>query len=197
MQLETPRLILRDFRPDDWRRIAAYAEDPRFLRYYDPVRMEPVQVQERVERFIAWQHDQPRLNFQLAITLRDSVDLIGSCGIRQRRLVNHGDFSALYEADLGYELHPKYWGHGYATEAARTLVRFGFEQLALHRVWAYCIVDNDASWRLMERLGMKREGLLRENHWMQGRWWDTLIYGVLAEEWRVLDHPRGGLKSTL
>jgi RimJ/RimL family protein N-acetyltransferase len=64
------------------------------------------------------------------------------------------------------------------------LLRFGFETLGLHRVWGYCLAANEASWRVMERLGMQREGLLRENEYLQGRWWDTAVYGLLASEWR-------------
>ena len=89
------------------------------------------------------------------------------------------------EADIGYEIASAQWGHGYATEAVEALLAFGFQTLQLQRVWAFCLDENTASWRVMERAGLRREGLLRENVWLRGRWWDTAVYGVLAEEWRA------------
>lgn len=89
-----------------------------------------------------------------------------------------------HEADLGYELNPDYWGCGYATEAAAALIDWGFAQLGLHRVWAWCIADNARSARVLERLGMYLEGRQREKVWMGDRWADALLYGILVHEWR-------------
>ena len=86
--------------------------------------------------------------------------------------------------DIGYEFSPDYWRQGYATEAASEIIRFGFEELELHRIWSWCIAENNGSWRVMEKLGMQREGLLRENEYFKGRWWDTLMYAILEDEWR-------------
>ena len=119
----------------------------------------------------------PRRRFQLAIVLRDDGRLIGNCGIR-RKPDNE------WEADIGYELSPRYWGRGYATEAARAMVDFGFRHLGLRRISSWCIADNVASARVLERLGFVQEGRLRRNEFFKGRWWDTLLYAVLAEEWR-------------
>ncbi len=63
------------------------------------------------------------------------------------------------------------------------MVTFGFQDLKLHRISAHCIVDNTASAHVLEKLGMRREGQLRENEWMKERWWDTLLYGILDREW--------------
>ena len=87
------------------------------------------------------------------------------------------------EADLGYELDPRYWENGYATEAARALLAFGFQELGLHRIWAQCIAENVASAHVLEKIGMQQEGHLRQNEWMQGRWWDTLLYAILETEY--------------
>jgi RimJ/RimL family protein N-acetyltransferase len=88
------------------------------------------------------------------------------------------------EADIGYEFAPAYWGQGYATEAAQAIMAFGFTELKVHRIWSWCIAENVGSARVMEKLGMRQEGRLRENEWIKGRWWDTLVYGVLDYEWR-------------
>ena len=88
------------------------------------------------------------------------------------------------EAELGWVLDPALTGHGYATEAVRELLRHCFEDLGLHRVTANCFLENDASWRLMERIGMRRElHTLRESLHRSGRWLDGLGYAILDDEW--------------
>ena len=65
------------------------------------------------------------------------------------------------------------------------MLAFGFDTLKLHRIWSWCIADNQRSARLLGRLGMQLEGRLRENEHFKGRWWDTLVYGMLESEWRA------------
>ena len=81
-------------------------------------------------------------------------------------------------------LDPSYWGRGYATESARAMLDFGFTELKLHRVSAYCIAENTSSSRVLERVGMRREGVQRQKEWMKGRWWDTYMYAMLRHEWQ-------------
>jgi RimJ/RimL family protein N-acetyltransferase len=88
------------------------------------------------------------------------------------------------QAELGWVLDPAFTGHGYATEAARGLLRVCFEDLGVHRVVAGCFADNDTSWRLMERIGMRREShTLRDGLHRSGQWLDGYTYALLAEEW--------------
>jgi RimJ/RimL family protein N-acetyltransferase len=89
------------------------------------------------------------------------------------------------QAELGWVLHPDYAGHGYATEAVRELIRICFTDLGLRRVTANCFADNVASWRLMERVGMRRElYAVRESLHRSGKWLDGMGYALLADEWR-------------
>lgn len=91
------------------------------------------------------------------------------------------------QAELGWVLDPAATGHGYATEAVRALIGYCFEQLGLRRVVANCFLDNVASWRLMERVGMRRElHAVRESLHRSGEWLDTVGYAVLAEEWAAI-----------
>lgn len=186
MKLETERLILRDFVPDDWRRVLEYQTNPLYLRYYEWT--ENDRTSESVQEFVGWfldnQKEEPRIKFQLAIMLKSDNLLIGNCGFRMDKV------NAL-EGDIGYELDPKYWNHGYATEAAYTMVDFGFTTFDVHRVWSWCVADNLGSAHLLEKLGMKLEGRLREKEFYKGRWWDTLMYGILADEWEAhkQSHP--------
>jgi ribosomal-protein-alanine N-acetyltransferase len=185
MLLATRRLLLRDFVEDDWAAVLEYQSDPRYLRYYAWTERNEADVRALLRRWLDWQEQAPRTRWQLAITLPEQGGrLIGICGIRQGEAP--ADLFGQREtrsADVGYELDPRYWGKGYATEAAREIVRFGFENLGLHRIWAQCIADNIASARVMERLGMRLEGRTREDEWFKGRWWDHLTYAILEKEW--------------
>ena len=176
MKLETERLILRDFVKEDWQRVLEYQSDPMYLRYYDWTERTPEAVQEFVGWFLDHQQQDPRFKFQLAVTLKSNNLLIGNCGVRM-------DNVDAVEADIGYELDPKHWNHGYATEAAHAIVDFGFSKFGLHRVWSWCVADNLSSAHVLEKLGMKLEGRLREKEFYKGRWWDTLMYALLADEW--------------
>ena len=176
MILTTERLVLREFVEDDWVAVLGYQQNPLYLRYYEWTDRSPGDAREFVRMFLAQQREVPRLKFQLAATLKADGQLIGNCGIRLR-------VANAREGEIGYELDPVYWGQGYATEAARAMVQFGFSELRLHRVWSRCIADNTSSARVLERIGMRQEGRLRETEYFKGRWWDMLVYGVLEHEW--------------
>ena len=180
MKIETERLILRDFVQDDWERVLEYQIDPLYLRYYEWT--ESDRTSESVQEFVGWfldhQKQNPRLKYQLAVTLKSNNQFIGNCGIRMDKV-------DAVEASIGYEFDPKYWNHGYATEAAHAIVDLGFNNFGLHRVWSWCIADNTGSAHVLEKLGMRLEGRLREKEFYKGRWWDTLMYGILAEEWEA------------
>ena len=88
------------------------------------------------------------------------------------------------QAELGWAFHPDYAGRGYATEAVRELLRICFTELGLRRVIANCFAGNEASWRLMERVGMRRElYTVRESLHRSGEWLDGMGYALLADEW--------------
>jgi len=181
MKLETERLILRDFVKDDWQEVLAYQSDPLYLRYNDWTERTPEAVQEFIGMFLNHQKQEPRIKFQLAVVLKSNNQLIGNCGVRK----NGNDAR---EADIGYELDPKHWNNGYTTEATHAIMDFGFSNFDLHRVWSWCVADNLGSAHVLEKLGMCLEGRLRENEFYKGRWWDTLMYAILADEWEAHKH---------
>ena len=113
--------------------------------------------------------------FELAIERVADGRVIGLVGLIRR---DHG------QGEMGWALAAEYRGQGYATEAARALMAYGFTTLGLHRMHADTNSDNRASRRIMERLGMRQEAQLREAVYEQGRWLDRCIYGILAGEWR-------------
>ncbi len=176
MQLETERLTLREFTQSDWTAVLAYQNDPRYLRYYHWTERTAEDVQAFVQMFLNYQDERPRRVYQFAVVNKNQGQIIGNCGIR----VNDPD---LREANIGYELDPSYWGKGYATEAAAEILRFGFVELGMHRIWAETIANNTGSVRVLEKLGMRREAHEREKEWIKDSWHDRLIYAMLDHEW--------------
>jgi RimJ/RimL family protein N-acetyltransferase len=88
------------------------------------------------------------------------------------------------QGEIGWSLHPDAQGKGYATEAARELLRLGFDELGLHRIIAECDPRNEASIRIMERLGMRREADFVDSTWLKGEWVGSTVYAILEGEWR-------------
>ena len=113
----------------------------------------------------------------LAVTLRADGRQIGGIGLRIERQHQH--------AELGYWLGVAYWDHGYATEAAREMLRYGFEDLGLHRIFATHFKRNPASGRVLKKLGMHYEGCQREHLLKWGKFVDSEMYGILRQEWET------------
>ena len=172
----TERLILREFTEEDWPAVLAYQNDDDYLRFYPWDERTEEDVRTFIQIFIDQQYQQPRSKYQFALILKETNQLIGNCGIRKG-----GPDSR--EADIGYEIASVHWGNGYATEAAHEMLVFGFEELHLSRIWATCIVENTASARVLEKIGMQLEVQLKEHEWMKGRMWDTSMYGIVKDEW--------------
>jgi RimJ/RimL family protein N-acetyltransferase len=137
----------------------------------------PDLTREFLDRALKAQAQWPRPEVVLAIERKSERRLIGSIGLRMKDEANRS-------ADIGYVLNRKYWGHGYMTESACAILEVAFKQLKLHRVWATCDTRNRSSYRVMERLGMRREGLFVKDAMEKGEWRDTYLYAILAEEWR-------------
>ena len=176
MQIRTERLLLREYAETDWPAVLEYQRDPRYLRFYAWNDRTADEVQAFVQAFVDAQREHPRRRFAFAVTLQANGQLIGNCNIRKDRPEDR-------VAEMGYEIAPHHWGNGYATEAARAIVELGFGQLELHRIAAWCIAENTASSHVLEKLGMRLEGRLREREWMKGRWWDALLYAILDREY--------------
>jgi RimJ/RimL family protein N-acetyltransferase len=174
--LETPRLVLREFAEDDAAAIQQYAGDVEVVRYLDWGPNTPEDTAQFLTLVRAARDTAPRTAFHLGIVLKTGGALIGGCRIEIRSAANeHGD--------LGYVLGRRHWGQGYTTEAVRALVGFGVGRLGLHRLWATCDIDNHASARILEKMGMRREGRLRQIARRHGEWRDSYLYAILGPEW--------------
>lgn len=174
MLLETERLVLRRFRAADAPMLAAYRSDPDVARYQSWEA--PFPLGDAIAFVTEVGHLDPEREgwFQYAIEGKDSGVLVGDVG------VNRGDGGR--QAEIGFTLAPAFQGRGYATEAVRRVVRFLLLEEGLHRVHATLDARNVRSARLLERLGFRREGLLRQCSWWKGEWTDELLYAVLASE---------------
>jgi RimJ/RimL family protein N-acetyltransferase len=179
----TKRLMLRDFEKGDWKLVQDYASDPEVVRYVDFGPNSEEESRIFTQKALDQQSEQSRKNFTLAIVLKAKNVLIGGCGI----YVSNSDN---IEGYIGYVLNRNFWGQGYATEAARALLEFGFNRLKLHRIFATCDVENVASAHVLEKIGMRREGHFHENGWVKGKWHDSLLYAILDHEWNKAQAAR-------
>lgn len=177
-----PRIGLRELVESDWSAIHDYASNPIVTKYqpWGPNTKEDTKayVQEVLKDAA---HD-PRTRFVFAIIQLEEERLIGAVEINIRDHFN-------LEGEIGYIIHPEYWGQGYATEAASLILDFGFANLKLHRVFATCDPNNIASSKVLEKIGMYKEGILREHMRLRnGGWRDSSLYSILEREWILRIH---------
>ncbi len=176
INIKTDRLIIRRFSYNDWVDLYEYLSQERVVRYepYD-VLTEKECKKEAVVR--------SRNKAFLAVCLRDSNKLIGNIYFEQQEPKDCGNW------EIGYVFNPIYYGKGYATESCSAVIDYGIENFNVRRVVAMCNPENKSSWKLLERLKMRREGHLRNNIFFKRNkegepiWIDTYEYAVLADEW--------------
>ncbi|TJZ52813.1 GNAT family N-acetyltransferase [Streptomyces piniterrae] len=177
--IRTDRLDLRPVTADDFEAIHTYQRRPEVCRY------------------LYWgpfDEDGSRASVATKAartTLRESGDILQFAVVVRATGQLVGDVTFVWtsrehrQGGIGYVFNPDFAGRGYATEAARALLKLGFEDLRLHRIQAELDGRNTASANLLERLGMRREGHLRENEFLDGEWADEVVYAMLAREWRT------------
>lgn len=177
--IETDRLIIRRFLCNDWMDLYEYLSQEQVV-IYEPYgiltekecKMEAA-IRSRSEAF-------------LAVCLKDTKKLIGNIYFSQQEPKDYGNW------EIGYVFNPIYYGNGYALESCKAVMNYGIKNLKVRRVVAMCNPDNKSSWRLLERLNMRREGHLHENIFFkrnengQPIWLDTYEYAVLADEWEEI-----------
>lgn len=177
MHIETPRLLLRWFRPADVADMLEYRTDPEVLRYQT---LDPSS-REHAEEFIAEQSqnniDKVGAWMQVAIERREDGKVVGDLAIcfreEEPRIV-----------EMGFNINRSLQGKGYATEAATAIATFLFRQRNVHKISCLVDVRNPASFRVLEKIGFRREAQLRKSYFdtIDGDWFDEYIYGLLAEE---------------
>lgn len=174
----TPRACLRRFRPDDAGDLLALLRDADVARATPEIRPTPPGVRAHIAEQNGHAPFQPGVCFDLALALRDTDQMIGLL-----TLVRDPETP---QAEIGWALGSAWRGRGLVTEAAGALLDISFCELGLHRIWAVTAASNERSRRVMERLGMRREGLLHLAHGRPGAWEDRLLYALLEEEWAAV-----------
>ena len=181
MEIHTTNLILRPFRLSDEDDLHVFCSDLSNVEYMDwgPNTLE--QTQKFLLESTASLDGKTPNAFNFAVILKSSGTAIGSCSIWIRSEINkHGG--------LGYILNKQFWYKGYGTELASELIKFGFETLKFHRISATCFPLNVASKRLLEKVGFKEEGYLREEVFVRGKWRDSILFSILESEY-FIDSP--------
>lgn len=172
-QLRTQRLLLRPYRDDDIpvlvHLVGAYEVAASTLRIPHPY------TETHAREFLD-QLRQDEIFTHFGIWLAETGELCGGIGLEVER--------AHDRAELGCWIGVPYWSRGYCSEAAREIVRYGFDNLGLNRIFAYHFAANLASGRVLQKLGMKHEGRLRQHVKKWDRYLDLEHYGLLVEEWR-------------
>jgi [ribosomal protein S5]-alanine N-acetyltransferase len=173
-RLQTRRLVLREFAREDApevRRLAGAREIAR-MTLLIPYPYEEGVAEEWIASLRPTYEAGEHVTF--AVVLQEGGGLVGSIGLNLNAQDNNGE--------LGYWIGVPYWGRGYCTEAAREIVRYGFEVLGLHRIHANHFGSNPASGRVMQKVGMVCEGTRREHHKKWGEYEDRVEYGLLAAQ---------------
>ena len=177
--IETDRLVLRPLEPGDFDTLYAYQsrEDVTRFLYWGP-RTED-RVRAALEEKIAHTAIDAEGDFiVLAVVAKDTGAMVGD--------VNLVFVSADHlQGEIGYIVHPDHQGRGFATEAARVMLRIGFEDLGLHRIVGRAEARNTGSARVLKKLGMREEAHLVENEFVRGEWQSELVYAMLDREWPV------------
>ena len=184
--IETERLRLRPFSRGDVDAVYAYRRLDDVARYLFDETMDREAVTEVVQARIghtALVAEGDKIF--LAVEQREGHSLIGEVTLILRSEANR-------QAEIGYIFHPDFQGRGYATEAARELLRMGFDGAGMHRIYARCAAENIASARVMERIGMVQEAHFREHVFVKGAWDEELIYAIVEDTWRAEQGHRPG-----
>ena len=185
LPITTRRLHIRDYVVGDAPTVFGNVGDAAYWQYQ---RSEPPTAQQ-IDALIKWvvneQATAPRLAYFLAATRKDTGEIVGEAVLK---ITNPAE----RQGELGFGIAPRFWKQGYATEITIALLEVAFSQLKLHRLAGQCSGENKGSIRVMQKVGMAREGQLREVNFARGKWWSTVIYSVLEHEYAKI---KNALKS--
>ncbi|MET8282955.1 GNAT family N-acetyltransferase [Micromonospora sp. NPDC005174] len=180
LPIRTPRLTLRSITLDDLDDVYAWQCRPDVVRWTYSTGGVPRTREQSRESVLAMAGEDALRAVGDCLTLAAATDagVVGTVELVWRSALDRA-------AEIGYVFHPDHGGRGLATEAATALMDWGFNEFALHRIYARCHGKNEASVRLMTRLGMRQEARHVESYLFRGEWVDQLIFAVLATEWRT------------
>ena len=174
--LKSERVNLREMEEKDWVDVHKYASQEIVCQYQPWGPNSEQESEDFVKQVILDAKKESRSRYVFAIILKENGEIIGAGEINVRDYTNK-------VGEIAYIINPEYWGLGYATEIAKVLIRFGFSQLKFHRIFATCDPRNIGSSRVLEKVGMTKEGIIREDILLNDGWRDSLLYSILEQEW--------------
>jgi RimJ/RimL family protein N-acetyltransferase len=178
--LRTERLILRPWKDDDFDAFFEMQRDEEVARWLNN---EPRDEAESRRLF-----DYRKISYEMG----GNFPWIACVGVADDEVVVDLTLNVRSEegrgGELGFIVHPRHQGRGYATEAARALLDWAFEAAGFHRIYARHEPRNVASGRVLEKLGMRKEAHFVENEWVKGEWQSDIVYAILDREWARQRH---------
>lgn len=191
VELRTERLLFRPFTLDDVEDLLEYTQDPEWARFQNNIPPVPYS-REDAEKIVTmfsnssvWE----KVGILQIFTIVFDNKVIGEIGVNQREEDRKNE-----RTELVYSLSRQYWGKGLMTEAARAVMNWAFQTYSFNRMYAYCDPRNIGSRRVLEKIGMKQEGLLRGHLVWNGEVRDAMYYGILRSEWNAIRAPIPNLK---
>ncbi|KTD85989.1 GNAT family N-acetyltransferase [Paenibacillus etheri] len=170
MYIKTDRLLIRKFEVIDWQAVHEYTSEINVMKYLP----EGVFSEENTKEFINKNIGDNAGNFPVVL-------------MEENLLIGHIVFYKYFgdhTYEIGWVFNPKYHKKGYASEAAQAILKYGFEKMKLHRIIATCQPQNIPSYRVMDKIGMRREGYFKKCIPNGDEWWDEYYYAILEEEWK-------------
>lgn len=171
--LHTDRIDLVEIKQEHLGDIYKLFSDPKVTQYYNVITLTS---EEEAQKFIDWFHNrfEEKLGVRWGIALKGQSNIIGTIGFN--------NFIKNHRANLGYDLQSKYWNNGYSTEAIKTIIEFGFKTLEINRIEAEVMQGNLASERVLDKIGFKNEGILRQWMFWNDKHYDMSMFSLLKSE---------------
>ncbi len=170
MEINTSRLMIRKFSTNDWQDVFRYTSNSEVMHYIP----EGVMTEEKAKQFVLTNRGENAEYFPVILA-------------EENKLIGHLVFFKYFGAhtyEIGWVFDPDYCNKGYASEAAKAMLAYGFEHMKLHRIIATCQPENIPSYKVMEKIGMRREGYFKKCIPAGDGWWDEYYYAILREEWK-------------
>lgn len=174
-KLEAERLFLREMQPDDVNALLRHFGNPEVVQF---IAMQPIATIEQANEWLKWMGGffAAQDGLRWGITLKETGVFIGSCGL-------HSWNREAHYAEIGCDIAHPYWGYGYGREAMRRLIEFGWRQMKLNRIEADVVQGNLRSIKMLQKLGFKQEGTLRQRILKGGKYYDIHIFGLLRSDY--------------
>lgn len=187
-ELETERLQLREMQPADVNALLRHFGNPEVVKFID---MQPIKTIEQANEWLQWMGGffAAKDGLRWGIVSKETGDFVGSCGL------HNWNREARY-AEIGCDVAHQYWGNGFGGEAMRRLIEFGWEQMKLNRIEADVVQGNQRSMHVLEKIGFRQEGTLRQRILKGGKYYDVHFYGLLLTDYaRQTSHDENTLPA--